>query len=198
MKRAAIGVLFMFLLAFGNSAKADSCTADCQTLTVLETLTSFTTVGAPRTVEYLFLNSPNFEVIDTWQGDVFSSPILSGQVDIGVPPWINLDSVLNFASKNDGIVCCSYCPPGSAIISDTGNPPTPVCFDPYVHVYDVTFNAAGLITSSGTGLVSSYLPATPGTFAAPEPGTLPLLSLGLIALIPLWRRRRTKSADNQY
>ena len=83
MKRVAAAVLFV--LALGVSTKADSC-SDCQTLTVLETLTNFTVVGAPTTVEWLFLDFPsNFEVIDTWQGGMFSGDVLSSHVNIGVP-----------------------------------------------------------------------------------------------------------------
>ena len=46
MKRLAISVLFVLALVSGISTKADSCT-DCQTLTVPETPTHFTVVGAP-------------------------------------------------------------------------------------------------------------------------------------------------------
>ena len=175
MKRVAIAVLFVFALASAVSTKADSC-ADCQTLTVLETLTHFTVVGAPTTVEWLFLDSlANFEVIDTWQGGMFSGDVLSSHVNIGVPTSINLDSLSLFTDTNTGVICCSSCPPGALVTLELG---IPACFDPYVHVYEVTFESGSVV---GAGLVSSFIPETPGTFAAPEPGVLLLASVGFAA-----------------
>jgi hypothetical protein len=185
MKRVAAAVLFV--LALGVSTKADSCT-DCQTLTVLETLTNFTVVGAPTTVEWLFLDFPsNFEVIDTWQGGRFSGDVLSSHVNIGVPSWINLYSLSLFTNTNTGVICCSSCPPSVPVTLEPvfpggPDPDIPACFDPYVHVYDVTFESGFIISAA---LVGSFISTTP----VPEPGTLGLLGLGF-ALI--WRRLRNR------
>ena len=44
-------------------------------LTVLETLTQLTTVGARTTVEWLFLDEPNnLSKSRTWQGGMFENP----------------------------------------------------------------------------------------------------------------------------
>jgi hypothetical protein len=192
MKRVATAVLFVLALALGVSTKADSC-ADCQTLTVLETLTNFTVVGAPTTVEWLFLDSPaNFEVIDTWQGGTFSGSTLSSHVNIGVPSSINLNSLSLFTDTNTGVICCSSCPPGVPITLEPGAPvpgapDVPACFDPYVHVYEATFESGSILSA---GLVSSFIPETPGTFTEPEPGVLLLMSVGLAGVA--LRRRYTR------
>jgi PEP-CTERM motif len=187
----ALAVVVLLSLAFGISTKADSCAPpDCQTLTVLETLTHFTTVGAPTTVEWLFLDEPNnFEVIDTWQGGMFDNTTLSSSVDIGVPNSINLASLSAFTDTNTGITCCSSCPPGTPVTLEPafpGGPDVPVCFDPFVHVYDVTFGSGSAL---GAVLVGSFIPEVPGTFIpTPEPGTLLLLAAGMFGLA--FRRRR--------
>lgn len=179
MKRVAISILFVVALVSGVSTKADSCT-DCQTLTALETLTHFTVVGAPTTVEWLFLDSPaNFEVIDTWQGGMFSGDVLTSHVNIGVPSSMNLSSLSLFTDTNTGVICCSSCPPGTAVTPEPafpGGSDVPACFDPFVHVYDVTFESGSIVSA---GLVASFIPESPGTFSAPEPGVLLLLSVGL-------------------
>lgn len=178
MKQVAIAVLFVLALASGVSTKADSC-ADCQTLTVLETLTHFTVVGAPTTVEWFFLDSPaNFEVIDTWQGGMFSGDLLSSHMNIGVPSSINLGRLSLFTDTNTGVICCSSCPPGTPVTlepSFPGGEDVPACFDPYVHVYEITLES-GLILSAG--LKSSFIPETPGTFNVPEPATISLILVG--------------------
>jgi hypothetical protein len=181
--RVAVAVLFV--LALGSLTKADSC-ADCQALTVLETLKDFTVVGAPTTVEWLFLNTPhNFEVIDTWQGGMFSGDVLSSHVNIGVPSWINLYSLSLFTDTNTGVICCSSCPPGVPVTLEPafpGGPNIPACFDPYVHMYEVTFESGSVVSSP---LVNSFISAT----LVPEPETLGLLGLGF-ALI--WRRLKPR------
>lgn len=179
----AIAVVFLLASAFGISTKADSCTPPvCQTLTVLETLIHFTTVGAPTTVEWLFLDEPNnFEVVDTWRGGMFDNSTLSSHLNIGVPNSINLVSLSAFTDTNTGITCCSSCPPGTPVTLEPvfpGGPDVPACFDPFVHVYDVTFGSG----SVGAALVSSFIPEVPGTFIAPEPATLLLLATGMIGL----------------
>jgi hypothetical protein len=182
----AIAVMVLLALALGISTKADSCARpDCQTLTVLETLTHFTTVGAPTTVEWLFLDEPNsFKVVDTWQGGMFDNTTLSSSVDIGVPNSINLASLAAFTDTNTGIICCSSCPPGIPVTLEPafpGGSDVPACFDPFVHVYDATFDSAGTILESV--LVGSFIPETPGTFIpAPEPETLLLLVAGMYGL----------------
>jgi hypothetical protein len=190
MKGVAIAVLFVVALASGVSTKADSC-ADCQTLTVLETLTHFTVVGAPTTVEWLFLNSPaNFEVIDTWQGGMFSGDVLSSHVNSGVPSSINLGSLSLFTDTDTGVICCSSCPPGSPVTLEPafpGGPDVPACFDPYVNVYEVTFESGSILSA---GLVNSFVPETPGTFTVPEPGVLLLVSVGLAGTALLRRCAR--------
>jgi|SRR5580658_5390565 hypothetical protein len=183
----AIAVVFLLLLAFGISTKADSCMLpDCQNLTVLETLTHFTTVGAPTTVEWLFLDEPNnFEVIDTWQGGMFDNSTLSNHLNIGVPTSINLASLSAFTDTNTGIICCSSCPPGTPVTLEpafgaAGGPDVPACFDPFVNVYDVTFVSGSVLEAA---LVGSFIPETPGTFIpAPEPGTLLSLVAGMFGL----------------
>jgi hypothetical protein len=183
----AIAVVFLLLLALGISTKADSCTLpDCQNLTVLETLTHFTTVGAPTTVEWLFLDEPNnFEVIDTWQGGMFDNSTLSNHLNIGVPTSINLASLSAFTDTNTGIICCSSCPPGTPVTLEpafgaAGGPDVPACFDPFVNVYDVTFVSGSVLEAA---LVGSFIPETPGTFIpAPEPGTLLSLAAGMFGL----------------
>lgn len=186
MKRAA--ALLVLVLALGISTKADSCPDDCQTLTVLETLTHFTVVGAPTTVEWLFLYPPaNFQVIDTWQGGMFSGDTLSSHVNSGVPNSIGLGSLSLFTDTNTGIICCSSCPHGSPAILEPvfpGGPDIPVCFDPYVHVYAVTLGSGSILSAE---LVDSFVPETPGTFTVPEPQPLLLLCIGL-AGIRMWRR----------
>jgi len=180
MKRVAIPVLFVLALALGVSTKADSCT-DCQTLTVLETLTHFTVVVAPTTVEWLFLDS-NFEVIDTWQGSTtFLGNMLISHVNIGVPSSNDLNSLGFTDAGNTGVICCSTCPPGTPVTLEPyfGLPDVPVCLDPFVHVYELTFESGSF--RSGT-LVSSFIPETPGTFTEPEPGVLLLISVGLAGL----------------
>jgi len=189
----AIAVVFLLFGALGISTKADSCAPpDCQTLTVLETLAHFTTVGAPTTVEWLFLNAPNnFEVVDTWQGGMFDNATLSSSVDTGVPNSINLASLFAFTDSNTGITCCSSCPPGTPVTLEpafgpAGGPDVPACFDPFVHVYDVTFGSDGSILEAA--LVGSFIPEVPGTFIpAPEPGALMLLAAGMCGLA-LFRR----------
>jgi hypothetical protein len=196
MKRVAIPVLFVLASALGVSTKADSCT-DCQTLTVLETLTHFTVMGAPTTVEWLFLDSPaNFEVVDTWQGSsTFLGNVLISHVNIGVPSSINLNSLSLFTDTNTGVTCCSSCPPGTPITLEplsSGLPDVdvPVCFDPFVHVYEATFESGSFRSAV---LVSSFIPETPGTFTAPEPGVLLLMSVGLAGLA-LRRRQQAQGA----
>ena len=190
----AIAAVVLLTLALGISTKADSCVPPgCQTLTVLETLTHFTTVGAPTTVEWLFLDKPyNFEVIDTWQRGMFDNSTLSSHLNIGVPNSINLASLSAFTDTNTGIICCSSCPPGTPVTLEPafgalGGPDVPACFDPFVNVYDVTFVSGSML---GAALVGSFIPEVPGTFFAPEPGTLLLLAAGMFGLA-FCRRRFT-------
>jgi len=158
-------------------------------LTVLETLTHFTTVGAPTTVEWLFLDEPNnFEVIDTWQGGMFENSTLSSHLNIGVPTSINLASLSFFTDSSAGITCCSSCPPGTPVTLEPASPgglDVPACFDPFVHVFEVTFSSGSIL---GAALVSSFIPEVPGTFIAPEPSTLLLLATGTFGLA--FRKRR--------
>jgi hypothetical protein len=189
-KLTAVFVLLLFVLALGSSTKADSCLqGNCQDLIVLETLTHFTTPGAPTTVEWLFLTSPNFEVIDTWQGGMFDNATLSGSVNIGVPTSINLASLFSFTDTNSGIICCSSCPPGTPVTLEPafgtiGGPDVPACFDPHVNVYQAILSSGTFVSA---GLVDSYIPETPGTFirppvSTPEPGIFLMLATGLAGL----------------